>query len=165
MAHSSDSGRRRIVDALLAASLPLAASLLGSYATMPNIPTWYAGLEKPAFNPPNWVFGPVWTLLYILMAIAFYRILRFPAAHAGRRIAIYSFVVQIVLNAAWSFAFFAAHSPIAGLAVIVTLWLAIAVTLVSFMRLDRVSGWLLAPYLAWVSYAFALNVAIWRLNG
>lgn len=148
------------------AVLPVVTVLiLGQLATYPNLTPWYASLAKPSFNPPNWIFGPVWTALYALMALAFYRVLRLLPATPGRSPAIVLFLVQTALNAAWSWAFFAARSPAAGLIVIAALWMSIAATLVAFWRLDRISGACFAPYLAWVSFAAVLNFAIWRLNG
>jgi tryptophan-rich sensory protein len=150
----------------MAAVLPVAlAALLATLATRPNIPTWYAGLAKPGFTPPNWVFGPVWTILYVMMAAAAWRILSLPQARPGRRAALTAFFVQLALNAAWSFAFFAAHSPGTGLAVIGALMAAILWTIRLFWPLDRGAAWLLVPYAAWVAYAAALNASIWRLNG
>jgi benzodiazapine receptor len=149
---------------LLAVGPVVAAAALGNIATIPNIPTWYAGLVKPSFNPPNWIFGPVWTTLYVMMAYAFYRVLRAPAAATARRAAVIAFLVQIALNAGWSWAFFAAHSPLGGLLVIGPLLVAIAATIVAFRRVDAGAAWLLAPYLAWVSFASVLNAAVWRLN-
>ncbi len=150
--------------ALAALAPSVLASALGGLATAPAIPTWYAGLVKPALNPPNWVFGPVWTLLYAMLAYAFWRILRLPADTPGRGRAIVLFLVQMTLNAGWSWAFFGARSPELGLAVIAALWIGIALTLLQFRRLDVTSGWLLAPYLAWVSIAAYLNVAVAVLN-
>ena len=158
-------GRHWLVTAALAAAPVIAASVLGNIATMPQIGTWYASITKPSFNPPNWIFGPVWTVLFAMMAFAFYRVLRSPAFTVGRATAIALFLFQIALNAAWSWAFFAAQSPLLGLVVIVPLWLAIAATIVAFWRIDTVSGALLLPYLAWVTFASVLNFAIWRLNG
>lgn len=149
---------------LIAVAVVVAASLIGNAATMPAIPTWYAGLTKPSFNPPNWVFGPVWTALYAMMAYAFYRVLRAPEATPGRGAALVAFVVQIVLNALWSVAFFGMKSPALGLLVIAALWLAIVATIIAFRRVDALAAWLLAPYLAWVSFAAVLNFAVWRLN-
>jgi tryptophan-rich sensory protein len=150
--------------ALLAAGPVALAGALGTLATRPNIPTWYAGLAKPGFTPPNWVFAPAWTALYALMAYALWRVLSLPRDTDGRSGALTAFSVQLALNAAWSWAFFAGQSPIAGLLVIVLLLAAILWTLARFWRLDRLSGLLLLPYLAWVVYATALNFAIWRLN-
>jgi benzodiazapine receptor len=161
----SKSAFSRPISLVLALIPVVAAGVLGNLATIPNIPTWYSSLVKPAFNPPNWIFGPVWTALYVLMAYAFYRILCQAPGHKWRRAAIVAFLFQIALNAAWSFAFFGAHSPALGLAVILPLWVAIAVTLRLFLSQDRTAGWCIAPYLAWVSFAVLLNFAILRLNG
>ena len=141
----------------------LAAAVLGNVATLPNIPTWYAGLAKPGFTPPNGVFGPVWTVLYALMAYAVWRVLSLPAT-PGRGRALVAFFVQLALNAAWSWAFFGAHSPLAGLWVILPLLLMIIETIRRFWPLDRLAAVLLMPYAAWVGFATALNAAIWRLN-
>ncbi len=141
----------------------LGAFLLGNLATFPNLP-WYETLNKPAFNPPNWLFGPAWTVLYLLMAWAFFRVLRLPRGRPGRGAAIAAFLVQIALNAGWSWAFFAAHSPLLGLIVIAALLVAITATLILFGRLDRVAGLCLAPYLAWVGFAATLDGAILALN-
>jgi tryptophan-rich sensory protein len=140
------------------------AAALGSVVTAPAIKTWYATLAKPFFTPPNWLFGPAWTALYVLMAYAFWRILVLPKESAGRPRAILAFIVQIALNALWSFAFFGWKSPAAGLVVVFALWLAIAVTIARFRPLDSVAAWCLAPYLAWVTFASALNFAIWLKN-
>ena len=157
--------RRRPFLAAVAAIVPvLMAGGLGSKATLPAIPTWYAALEKSWFTPPNWLFGPAWTLLYALMAIAFWRILTLDRPATDKRAAIIAFLVQIFLNGLWSFAFFGWRSPGAGLAVIAVLWLAIVATIAAFARLDRAAAWLLAPYLAWTSYAAALNAGVFVLN-
>ena len=141
-----------------------AAATVGNLATLPNIPTWYAGLIKPDFNPPNWIFGPVWTLLYVLMAIAFHRILSLAPGTPGRQTAIVAFSVQLVLNALWSVVFFGLHSPLGGIIVIALLWLAILASMARFARLDHFAAVLLSPYIAWVSFAALLNVALYRLN-
>ncbi len=151
---------------LLIAVLPVVAvSVAGSLVTRDNIPTWYAGLAKPGFSPPNWLFAPVWTTLYALMAYALWRILSLPGSTPGRTGAVVIFFVQLALNSAWSFAFFGAQSPLSGLVVIAALIVAILATIAAFWRLDRIAAWLLAPYLAWVCFATLLNGAIWQLNG
>ena len=150
---------------LALATLPVAAvSVLGSWATLPNIPTWYAGLAKPPFTPPNWVFGPAWTILYALMALAIWRVLSAHPALPRRDRAIALFFVQLALNGLWSWSFFAARSPAAGLANIVALDLAAATTLLLFARVDRLAAWCLAPYLAWIAYATYLNLGVLALN-
>ncbi len=147
----------------IAVGCVVVAFVLGNIATFPNLP-WYATLTKPGFTPPNWLFGPAWTTLYLLMAMALTRVLRRPPGSPGRRVAIAAFLVQIALNAAWSWAFFGAHEPFAGLLVIAALDVAVVVTLVMFLRLDRVAGLCLAPYPVWLAYATALNLAILVLN-
>ena len=146
-----------VVFLLLALAMGFAAGL----ATEPNIAGWYSHLNKPSFNPPNWVFAPVWTTLYILMAIAAWRVWR--VAGFESRPLLYWFV-QLALNFAWSFIFFGAHHVAFALIEIAVLWLMIVLTTASFFRRDRLAGWLLVPYLVWVSFAGVLNTAIWRLN-
>jgi tryptophan-rich sensory protein len=143
--------------------LVFAVAGVGGSVTAPAIGGWYAGLAKPGFNPPNGVFGPVWTLLYAFMAVAAWRVWRARGLH-GAPLAMGLFFLQLALNLAWSLIFFGAHRIGWALADIAALWLAVAATMVLFWRHDRVSGLLFAPYLAWVSFAAALNVAIWRLN-
>ena len=140
------------------------AAGIGGMVTAPSIPSWYAGLAKPSWNPPNWIFGPVWTLLYVLMAIAFHRILSLAPGTPGRQTAIVAFSVQLVLNALWSVVFFGLHSPLGGIIVIALLWLAILASMARFARLDHFAAVLLSPYIAWVSFAALLNVALYRLN-
>lgn len=140
----------------------LGAGALGSVATAASVKGWYATIARPAWTPPNGVFGPVWTTLYILMAVAAWRVLRSGAAWTSRPLRL--FFLQLLVNSSWSFAFFGAESPLLGLVVIMPLWVLIAETMRAFGRVDRVAGWLLAPYLAWVTYATALNAALWRLN-
>ncbi|MCF6110320.1 TspO/MBR family protein [Mesorhizobium muleiense] len=148
---------------ILAAIVPVAAAAIaGNLATIPNVPTWYAHLTKPSFNPPNWVFAPVWTTLYLMMAYAFYRVLKANADWISFAVAI--FLIQITLNAAWSWVFFSFHSPRGGLVVITLLWLAIVLTILAFWQIDPTASMLLWPYLLWVSFAAALNWEIDRLN-
>ncbi|MGJ0532045.1 TspO/MBR family protein [Methylocystis sp.] len=153
----------RLVAGVAAAAPVLAAALLGSFATTPNIP-WYETLAKPPLTPPNWVFGPAWTALYILMAYAFYRVLRLAPGTTGRRTAILVFFAQLVLNAAWSFAFFHARSPLLGLVVILPMAALLVATIILFWRLDRVAGYALAPTAFWVAFATYLNAGIFVLN-
>lgn len=148
------------------AILPVvAASLLGQWATYPNIAGWYAGLTKPAFNPPNWIFAPVWTALYILMAYAAWRILKLPADRPGRSPALALFFLQLALNAGWSWLFFGLHNPLAGLLDIVPQLIVILLAIDRFRRLDPVAALCLVPLAAWVLFATLLNFAIWQLNG
>lgn len=147
------------------AVLPVAAAaLIGNRATLANLSPWYEGLAKPWFNPPNGVFAPVWTALYVLMIVAFRRILMRPAGEPGRAAAIIAFLVQIALNAAWSVAFFGFHSPLAGVIVIGWLLVAVAVTIRMFASLDRIAALLLVPYFAWIGFATVLTIDVWTLN-
>lgn len=125
--------------------------------------TWHAALVKPAWNPPNWVFAPVWTLLYALMGIAAWLVWR-SAEVPGRRAALGLFLVQLVLNGAWSWLFFGRHAVGVALVEIALLWLTILATQIAFRRISRAAAWLVVPYLAWVAFATALTFAIWRLN-
>jgi translocator protein len=139
-------------------------SIVGQFATYPNLAPWYADLVKPVFNPPNWVFAPVWTMLYALMAFAVWRILRLSKASTVRRSALTLFGIQLALNAAWSWMFFGANNPLLGVINIIPQLLVILAAVVVFHRLDRVAAWCLVPLAAWVAFASVLNVAIWRLN-
>jgi tryptophan-rich sensory protein len=142
--------------------LCLVVAAIGGAVTVPNIPTWYEGLAKPSFVPPNGVFGPVWTVLYILMAIAAWLVWR---ASAGQRaLPIGLFLIQLTFNALWSPLFFGAHLILVGLIDIALLVVSLTATSIVFWRTRRVAGLLLVPYLAWGIFATALNAAIWRLN-
>jgi tryptophan-rich sensory protein len=136
---------------------------IASWLTFPAVREWYPALAKPAWTPPSWVFGPVWTLLYILMAVAAWLVWR-KAGFAGARLALVLYFVQLALNGAWSGFFFAIRNPAAGLADILLLWGAIGAAMFTFAKISVTAAWLLVPYLAWVSYAAALNFAIWQLN-
>jgi tryptophan-rich sensory protein len=141
-----------------------AAGLIGSVFTRPAISTWYAELQKPRFTPPDWVFGPVWISLYILMGIATFLIWRRGFHHQVVRRALAIFGVQLVLNALWSFLFFGLRSPLAGLIGISLLGIAIILTIRSFLAVSRTAALLLIPYFLWVSLASGLNLSIWWLN-
>jgi translocator protein len=148
---------------LLAIVACFAAAGLGSLATMDAIPTWYAALRKPSWNPPNWVFGPVWSLLYLMMAVAAWLVWR-TAGWPGARPALGLFAVQLVLNIGWSVVFFGLHRPGWAFAEIVLLWGAILATLLLFRPISPSAALLLVPYLAWVTFAGLLNFTVWRLN-
>jgi tryptophan-rich sensory protein len=159
--HGALTGRLLLI---LLAVVPVAAALVvGQIATFPNLAPWYASLAKPAFNPPNWLFGPVWTALFVMMAYSVWRVLRLPPSRQRRR-GLVLFYVQLALNAAWPWMFFAAHSPALGLVDIVPQWIAIVGTIVSFRKLDRIATWSLVPLAAWVAFAALLNFSIWQLN-
>ena len=142
----------------------LAAGAIGSIFTRSAIPTWYATLEKPVFSPPNWLFAPVWTLLYILMGIAAFLVWRKGLGNRQVRSALIVFLIQLVLNALWSVVFFGLESPLFGLVVISVLWVVILVTVIQFFKISRAASVLLWPYLLWVTFATVLNSSIWLLN-
>lgn len=144
-----------------------AVAALGALSTAPSIPTWYANLNKPSFNPPNYLFAPVWTALYGLMAVAAWLVWRTPreGPTASRRLdGLMLFALQLILNALWTPIFFSLHKLLAALIVILFLWIAILLTTVRFWQLKPLAGALLLPYLAWVAFAAALNLSILRLN-
>lgn len=124
---------------------------------------WYAALQKPAWNPPNWIFGPVWTALYATMAIAAWLVWK-RGGFAGQRVALSFFLAQLLFNALWSPLFFGLRHPALAFVDIVLLWLALLGTVVVFWKARPIAGMLLLPYLAWVTFAGALNFALWQLN-
>lgn len=149
---------------VLALGLCLAVGAVGSLATAPQIPTWYAGLAKPGWTPPDFVFPVVWTLLYVMMAVALWRLWDRHPPSPARGTAIRLFALQLALNFIWTPVFFGLEAIGWGVAIILALWLAIAATIWAAARIDRPAAWMLAPYLAWVSYASALNIAIFVMN-
>ena len=149
---------------LFAIILSELAGILGALFTTQAISTWYVFLNKPFFSPPNWLFGPVWTLLYALMGIAWYLIWLQGWNKKKIRLASYYFFVQLVLNSLWSISFFGLQAPVLGLVNISVLWVAIVATMKQFYPLSKTAFYLLIPYIAWVSFATALNAAIVVLN-
>lgn len=140
-----------------------AAAAIGSLATIPNIPTWYAALEKPLFNPPNWIFGPVWSVLYALMGIALALVI-LEVTKKSKKQAYVWYGIQLVLNTLWSLVFFGLHSPWAGTIIIIALIVSIAMTMREFSKINKTSVWLLLSYIAWVMFATYLTVGISLLN-
>jgi benzodiazapine receptor len=137
---------------------------IGAIFTTPAIPSWYAGLRKPTFTPPNSVFGPIWITLYLLMGIAVFLVWREGLGREGVTIAFVAFWVQLVLNILWSVVFFGFKSLFGGMVMILLLWIAILVSIITFFGVSHLAAWLLIPYIAWVSIAANLNVQVWRLN-
>lgn len=132
----------------------------GSFFTVRSIPTWYANLKKPSFNPPNWIFGPVWALLYALQGVAAYLVYR----SSGIGFAFVLFVIQLALNALWTPLFFGAKLLGVALAELVVLVACIVVTAVWFFGIDALAAWLMVPYILWTIFATALNYSLWKLN-
>ncbi len=142
---------------LLSIGICLGAGIVGSFFTISSIPTWYVTLNKPSFSPPNWIFGPVWTILYILMGISLYLVWtkkKIPPV----------FWIQLILNAAWSVIFFGLKNPTLALIEIAALWIVIVLTIKAFSKINKLAGRLLIPYLLWVSFASILNLMIVLLN-
>jgi translocator protein len=160
----SATSKQSLIFAGLALFLVGVTATLGSSVTTPQIPGWYAGLKKPWFNPPNLAFPIAWTTLFALMAFGLWRILRAVDAGKPRKLAILTFLTQLLFNAGWSFAFFGAQSPAAGLFVIAGLVLSVLAMILAFRKVDPLAANLQIPYLCWVSFASILNIAIWRLN-
>jgi len=142
----------------------LAAGFLGSAFTTPSIPTWYAFLVKPSFNPPNWLFAPVWTILFILMGISAFLVWQKGLKKKGVKKALVFFLAQLIFNVLWSFFFFKFHSPFLALLDIIFLWFLILLTMIKFFKINNTAGLLLIPYLLWVSFASVLNYAVYWLN-
>lgn len=140
------------------------AGFIGSIFTSPSISIWYNFLDKPSFTPPNWVFSPVWIILFVLMGISLYLIWEKSLRHPGVKSALLWFAVQLGLNMLWSIIFFGLKAPLFAFVEIIFLWIAILVTLINFLKVSKLAGALLVPYLLWVSFASVLNFSIWSLN-
>ncbi|MBN2620612.1 tryptophan-rich sensory protein [candidate division WOR-3 bacterium] len=149
---------------IMGIGLCLGAGLVGSMFTTPNVPTWYAQIQKPAIAPPNWLFGPVWTFLFLLMGIAFALIWHKYGTIQGAGVALIIFLVQLLFNILWSAAFFGLRSPLLGLIDIIILLVLIFITINYFHRVSFLGAYLLIPYAIWVSFATILNISILILN-
>lgn len=141
-----------------------AVGFIGSFFTAPAITTWYAGINKPFFSPPNWLFAPVWILLYFLMGISAYLVWARISENKNAFRALVIFDIQLILNMFWSFLFFGLQSPLYGFIGIVLLWLAILLTIFKFYPISKKAAYLLVPYILWVSFATILNFAILIIN-
>lgn len=144
---------------------PQLAGLIGSVFTTSSVTGWYSTIIRPELAPPNWIFGPVWTILFVLMGIALFIVWKKGDSQKKKvKTVLYLFAAQLILNTLWSIIFFGFRSPGWAFFEIVFLWIAILATIVSFARVSRLAAWLLLPYLAWVSFASYLNYSIWILN-
>ncbi|WP_288351013.1 TspO/MBR family protein [uncultured Thalassospira sp.] len=162
--HRTPNHRTRVFALIAFMVLCLIISAAGGAVTATSVNDWYAGLQKPAFNPPNWLFGPMWTIIYFLIAFSGWRVwLKAGIANAKGPFIVYG--LQLTLNLAWSFLFFGARSPFWGLVDIVILLALIIANCAMFLKIDRLAGILLIPYVLWVGFATLLNGAIWHLNG
>ena len=149
---------------LISIAIPLVVGAIAGFFTASGVNGWYAIANKPSFNPPNWLFAPVWTALYIMMGIALYLIWKSEADRGVKQTAIILFAFQLTLNFLWSFIFFYAKQPGWAFADIIALWIMILFTIIWFGKISSTASWLLVPYIFWVSFASLLNFYIWRLN-
>ncbi len=155
---------QKILKIVLVVAVCVTIGYLSGMITRESITTWYPTLVKPVFNPPNWIFAPVWTLLYIMMGIAAGLVWTSGSDEQTTKKALGFFAIQFGLNALWSYLFFGLHNPFLALIEIILLWLMILETYNLFKKIDKTAGLLLLPYLAWVSFAAILNASIWWLN-
>jgi tryptophan-rich sensory protein len=161
MANSRRSKILKLVASIIIAEL---AGIIGTLFTTPAIPVWYQLLIKPAFNPPNWLFGPVWTILFFLIGIAAYFVWNEGWENRNVKIALSVYGIQLVLNVLWDYLFFGLQNPFIGFVGIIALWIVIVINILVFFRVSRKAAYLLIPYILWVSFAALLNYSIWQLN-
>jgi tryptophan-rich sensory protein len=154
---------RQAIGLVVSIVVCFAAAGIGSVFTTPSVPGWYASLTKPAWTPTSWVFGPVWSALYLAMAVAGWLVWR-RAGFSAAKGALTLFSAQLVLNICWSAIFFGAHRPGLAFAEILLLWLMILAATLAFRSLSRLAAWLMVPYLLWVAFAATLHYVIWKLN-
>jgi tryptophan-rich sensory protein len=149
---------------IIAIAIPLAVGFNSGFFTVTGTGSWYQTINKPSWNPPNWIFGPVWTMLYILMGIALFLVWKSGVQSPLKKAAITFFTIQMTLNFFWSLIFFNQHQIGWAFAEIIALWLMILLTIFAFARVNNTAAWLLVPYISWVSFAAILNYTIWNLN-
>jgi translocator protein len=149
---------------ILAIAIPLAVGFISGFFTITGVGSWYQTIQRPSWNPPGWIFGPVWTTLYVMMGIALYLIWKADTSRNLKNYAILLFALQLTLNFLWSFIFFNQHQPGWAFAEIVALWVLILFTIFAFAKINSLAAWLLVPYISWVSFAAILNYSIWKLN-
>lgn len=140
------------------------AGIVGSIFTVPAIATWYAKLTKPSFNPPGWIFGPVWILLYTMMGISAYLVWQKWGESGMARVGVMLFFVHLIFNALWSYLFFGLKNPMFAFFEIIVLWLMILAMIIIYYQINKTASYLLIPYIMWVSFASVLNFYIWKLN-
>jgi len=155
---------KNILKLILSILICQSAGIIGSLFTISAIPSWYNGLNKPSFTPPDCIFAPVWGILYTLMGISLYLIINKKFKSNDKTLGLIFFAVQLILNASWSIIFFGAKSILGGFIVILLLWTFIVLTIIKFYKISKPSAIMLYPYLLWVSFAVLLNYSIWKLN-
>jgi translocator protein len=152
------------VKLIIAIIIPLAVGATSGFFTASGVGSWYQTINKPSWNPPSWIFGPVWTTLYVMMGIALFLIWKSDAPDTQKRTAMLLFAVQMVLNFFWSFIFFKQHQMGWALVEIIAMWVMILLTIFSFAPISKTAAWLLVPYISWVSFATILNYTLWKMN-
>jgi len=155
---------KKLARILIAVAICLFVGFMSGFATQSSISDWYVSLNKPSFNPPNWIFAPVWTVLYVLMGVAAGIVWSKGFYHKLVKTALYHFIFQLLFNAAWSIVFFGLRSPFYAFLIIIVLLILIILTMKWFRIVNKTAAYLLIPYLLWVSFATLLNLSIWQLN-
>lgn len=153
-----------VIKLIVCLALAFSAAFIGSIFTREAVTDWYSTLNKPSFTPPDWLFGPVWTILYILMAISAFIVWQKGLANPAVRVALILYLIQLILNALWSVIFFGLELPLVAFIDIILLWSTIVVTILAFARVSITAALMLVPYMLWVSFATVLNFSIWLLN-
>lgn len=153
-----------ILKLIISLAIPLAIGATSGFFTVSGVESWFQTINKPTWNPPNWIFGPVWTTLYVMMGIAFFIIWKSEIRSELKKSAIVLFAVQLVLNFFWSFIFFNQHEIGWALVEIIIMWFFILFTIFAFGNISKTAAWLMVPYISWVSFATILNYTIWQLN-
>lgn len=149
---------------VISLAIPLVVGGTSGFFTVTGVESWYQHINKPSWNPPNAIFGPVWTSLYILMGIALYLVWKADTSSELKKIAFVFFAIQLAFNFCWSFIFFRLHQPGWAFAEIIVMWAFILATIFAFAQVNKLAAWLLVPYISWVSFAAVLNYTIWRMN-
>ncbi len=149
---------------IISIAIPVVAGSLSGFFTVTGDGSWYQTIQKPSWNPPGWVFGPVWTSLYVMMGISLYLVWKSNAEQSLKKKAIIIFAIQLALNFFWSYIFFTLQSPGWAMVEIITMWLFILLTIFAFAKISKVAAWLLVPYISWVSFASILTYTIWQMN-
>ena len=149
---------------IIAIITPVAVGAVSGFFTATEIPVWYQTISKPGWNPPSWIFGPVWTILYVMMGIALFLVWKSAADPIIKKTAITLFISQLILNFFWSFIFFNQHQIGWALVEIIGMWIFILLTIFAFAQVNKTAAWLLVPYISWVSFATILNYTLWKLN-
>ncbi len=149
---------------IISIAIPVLIGGLSGFFTASGVYSWYQTIQKPSWNPPSWIFAPVWTTLYVMMGISLFLVWKADATAQIKRKAIVLFSIQLALNFSWSLIFFSLQQPGWALVEIIVMWFFILLTILAFAPINRIAAWLLVPYISWVSFATILNYTLWKLN-